>query len=150
MTTSLAATLWIIAGLLLIVVEFFAPQLILFFFGLAALITGGLTLLGLPQHSGIPFGVFAGLSLLLLVTLRKLAKRLLQGLTTNERKSEPGFDDIVGSEAVVVSGFDGADLRGRVTFRGTEWSAIAREPLLRGARVKILARDSHNLEIRKI
>lgn len=147
MTTNSAAITWFIVGLLLVVVEFFAPQLILIFFGAAAIITGGLVLCGLPQQTGIPFAVFAGTSVILLVTLRKLAKRLFQGFTSDVTKTEPGFDDIVGCEAVVVSGFGTGLLRGRVSFRGAEWDAVSRHPLSHGNRVKILGRDGHNLRI---
>lgn len=150
MTTNSIATAWIIAGLVLIFVEFFAPYLILVFLGIAALITGGLILLGLPQQSAIPFAVFAGLSLVLLVTLRKVAKRLLVGLTSDEAKTEPGFEDIIGSEAKVLSGFTKEDLRGRVFFRGADWNAVATEALHRGDRVRILSRNGHNLEVEKI
>lgn len=150
MTTNLLASIWFIVGFLLIVVEFFAPQLILIFFGVSALITGSLVLLGLPQHSAIPYAVFAGTSLLLLLILRRLAKRLFQGFTSDVTTSEPGFEDVIGSQAVVESGFEGNDLRGRVSFRGTEWNAESVEFLQRGTRVIISARENHILKIVKI
>jgi len=150
MSTNVVATFWFVVGLLLIVVEFFAPQLILVFFGAAAIVTGGLVLIGLPQHSAIPFAVFAGTSLFLLVTLRKVAKRLFRGFTSDVTKSEPGFEDIVGREAKVVNGFETTDLRGRVFFRGAEWNATSDLPLASGTRVKIKSWDGHNLVIVKI
>lgn len=149
MTTSFIATLWMIVGVVLIVLEFFTSALILIFLGIAAIITGGLILLGLPQHSAIPYAVFSALSLLLVLSLRKYAKRLLLGNTLDKTHSEPGFEDIIGSEAEVVSGFSEGNPRGRVVFRGAEWNANCAQPLQRGERVKILSRSSHTLTIQK-
>lgn len=150
MTTLTLATGWFIAGVLLILAEFLFPYFILIFFGISALLTGGLLLLGLPQHSAIPYAFFAGASLLLLFTLRAVAMRRCKGLSAEVVNTEAGFEDIVGSEARVVTAFIGSELRGRVFFRGTEWNAVSSEPLKPGDLVRIYAQESHNLKIEKI
>jgi membrane protein implicated in regulation of membrane protease activity len=130
-------------------VEFFTTALIFIFLGMAAILTGGLILIGLPQHSAIPYAVFAALSLLLVLSLRKYARRLLLGQISDKAQFEPGFEDIIGSEAEVISGFSEGVPRGRVVFRGAEWNALCSDALQRGERVKIISRTSHTLTIKK-
>lgn len=137
------------AGFVLIISEFFVPMFVLIFLGLAAMITGGALLIGLPQHSAIPYATFAATSVALLVLLRKTASRRFKGLEAEVVAANPGFDDIVGKEAVVISGFTEGNVQGRVSFRGTEWDAASDIPLLLGDRVKICAHEGHKLKVIK-
>jgi inner membrane protein len=149
MTTQTFAACWFVAGIVLILAEFLIPYFVLIFFGISALITGALTLLGLPQQSALPYAVFAGVSLALVVMLRTLVMGRFKGLSSDVVNTQPGFDDIIGSHAKVITAFRTPDLRGRVFFRGTEWNAIAAGPLDPGEFVIIYAKDSHNLRIKK-
>lgn len=143
------ATWWIAVGFVLIVSEFFAPMFVLVFLGVAALITGGALLVGLPQHSAIPYATFAATSVVLLILLRKAARRHFRGLEAEVVAANPGFNDIVGKEAVVISGFSEGNAQGRVSFRGTEWDAASDVPLLPGDRVTICSHESHKLRVKK-
>jgi membrane protein implicated in regulation of membrane protease activity len=150
MDTKTLATIWLISGVALVIAEFFAPMFVLIFFGLSAIITGGLIMVGLPQHSGIPYATFAGVSLLLLFSLRRAAKRKFKGLKAEVVNITPGFEDIIGKEAVVASGFADSSHKGRVSFRGTEWDAVSDVSLKPGDRVVISSNEGHKLKVQKL
>lgn len=150
MTITTLVAIWLAVGVALIVAEFFLPYLILVFFGAGAIITGFLVWLGLPQHSGISLAVFAATSLVLLFGLRRVARRLFKGLTSDVADQEPGFEDFVGKEATVASGFGSEGNKGRVAFRGTDWNAEGVAELAVGNRVRIVGRNGQNLRVEKI
>jgi membrane protein implicated in regulation of membrane protease activity len=149
MTLTIIAAAWVAAGCAFVVAEFFVPQFILIFFGAGAILTGIGVLLGLPLRSGIPFGFFAGSSFLLLLATRRTMRRIFRGLTPDVADTEPGFDDFIGHEAKVVSGFDSHPHVGRVEFRGTDWTATAPGSLRAGERVSIVGRDGQSLQVEK-
>ena len=72
-------TEYIWLGIALIIAEVTMGNFILFFLGLAAAITGLALWLGMPAGNGIPFLVFAGLALVLLVGVRSRLKLHLVG-----------------------------------------------------------------------
>lgn len=150
MTLKLVVAAWVAVGCALVVAEFFLPQFILVFFGAGAILTGIAILLGLPLGSGIPFAFFAGISLLLLIAMRRSMRRIFRGLTPDVADEEPGFDDFVGHEAQVISGFESAPHVGRVEFRGTTWTATAPANLGKGDRVRIVGRDGQSLQVQKL
>jgi membrane protein implicated in regulation of membrane protease activity len=150
MEISTVVAIWIGVGVALILAEFVVPYLILVFFGVGAGLTGLLVWLGLPRHSGIPFAVFAAISIALLFGLRRVAKKLFKGLTSDVADTEPGFEEFVGREATVTSGFGTHGTKGRVAFRGTDWNAEGRPELVGGDRVRIVGRNGQNLRVEKL
>ena len=150
MTNTILVAIWLTVGVALFVAEFFLPYLILVFFGAGAIVTGLFVWLGLPQHSGIPLAVFAATSLVLLLGLRRVARRLFNGLTSDVADQEPGFEDFVGKEAIVAAGFGLEGNKGRVAFRGTDWNAEGASELAVGNRVRIVSRKGQNLSVEKI
>ncbi len=142
--------IWFIAGIVLIIAEFVNPVMILIFFGIAAIITGGLIQLGMPHNSSIPVLTFATVSLTLLLTLRRFAKKMFRGSTADIGNSESIFEDIIGAEGVVTSGFMGTSQRGRIELRGAEWEATCDHPLKSGDRVEIQCRKNSVLVVYKL
>ncbi len=138
--------IWIASGIVLIVAEFFVPAFILIFFGAAAVITGLCILTGTPDTLAGQLGLFAVLSLALLLGLRRAAKKVFKGLTADVADTEPGFEDFVGRDATVVS-FDVATGKGRVTFRGTDWAAESDVAVGPGEVVRIIARHGSVLTL---
>ncbi|MEL0048916.1 MAG: NfeD family protein [Gammaproteobacteria bacterium] len=135
--------LWLGLGFALIIAEVTMGNFILFFIGLAAVITGIALWLGMPAGNGIPFMAFAGLALVLLVGVRSRLKFHLVGESVQGSADE----DYLGKEVTVVSGFDDVSPeRGRVHYRGADWNARSLEgALAQGALVKIVGRDGNTL-----
>lgn len=138
------ALIWTVAGILLILAEFLVPGLIVIFFGTSALLVGIALYLGLPTGNGIPFLCFSVLSVLQVIFLRRYFKGLFVGRSLGNAEA---LEEFIGHEAVVVSGFNDGNLRGKVEFKGTNWSAHSDCPLKAGDRVKITARDGLNLTV---
>ena len=83
------ATLWIIAGIVLILTELMATSIVAVFFGIAAIVVGLLLNFGLIDSYSMQFLLFGVLSLLLLFTARGHFKRWFVGYTadSNEQPS---------------------------------------------------------------
>ena len=137
--------LWLGLGFALIIAEVTMGNFILFFIGLAAAITGIGLWLGMPAGNGIPFMVFAGLALVLLVGVRSRLKFHLVGESVQGSADE----DYIDKEVTVVGGFDEADpQRGRVNYRGADWNARSPKGQLAPVAVaKIVGRDGNTLII---
>lgn len=137
--------LWIIVGLVLIASELLFTTFVVVFFGIAALITGILMWVGLPNTGGLPFIVFSVIAVGLIVFLRQRFQQWFRGASLSGDQD----DDILGHEATVESGFDdGSPTRGKVSYRGAAWDARSEDgPLVRGAFVRIVARHGLTLEV---
>ncbi len=136
--------IWTVAGILLILAEFAVPGLIVIFFGTSALMVGIGLYFGLPTAYGIPFICFSVLSVLQVIFLRRFFKSLFVGASVENAEA---LEEFIGHEAIVISGFEEGDLRGKVEFKGSSWSARSEGPLKPGERVQITARDGLNLTV---
>ena len=135
--------IWLGIGFALIIAEVTMGNFILFFLGLAAVITGLALWLGLPAGNGFPFILFAGLALVLLVGVRSRLKLHLVG----DLVEGSADDDFIGKDVTIVSGFDTASQgRGRVNYRGADWNARSSQAeIAAGAFAKIIGRDGNTL-----
>jgi membrane protein implicated in regulation of membrane protease activity len=140
---------WIIGGIILIIAELFFPVLVLVFFGASAILTGLLALGGHLDSFGSQLGLFAALSLILILGLRRVAKRVFKGLTADVADNEPGFEDFVGRQATAVFVSSEAN-QVRVSFRGSEWEASSASPLAVGDSVRIVGRNGARLIVERI
>lgn len=138
-----AELIWVVLGFVLIAAEILSNAFIIIFFGIAAVLVGILLWLGLPPGNGVPFFVFGGLSVGLLLLLRNRFQNWFKGVSTDA----PQDDDFLGRDAVVESGFDTATPhRGKVSYRGASWDARASAgPFAPGTYVRITGRDSSML-----
>lgn len=137
--------IWLGVGFALIIAEVTMGNFILFFLGLAAAITGLALWMGMPAEKGIPYMLFAGLALVLLVGVRSRLRRHLVGDSVKGSVD----DDYIGKDVTVVSGFDNASPgRGRVNYRGADWNARSTKPELDvGSLAIIVDRDGNTLMI---
>ena len=142
------ALIWIVAGIVMIVIEFFVSTFVIIFFGIAALATGIALWAGLSPDHGIPLLLFAALSVGLLLLLRSRFKDWFVGKTV----SADADDDFLGHEATIESGFDASEpRRGKVNYRGAAWDARSNAgPIGKGAFVRITRRHGVILEIEPI
>jgi membrane protein implicated in regulation of membrane protease activity len=148
----MAELVWIVAGLVLIISEFFFSGFIIVFFGTSALVTGIAMWLGMPGGHGISFVLFSILTIVQIVFLRRRFTKIFMGNMASVGENDAD-EDFLGKTATVVSDFGkdtGADGKcyGRVDFRGTQWSACCPEPVNPGQRVKIERREGATLFVR--
>ena len=139
---------WILVGLVLLGAELILSGFIIVFFGIAAIATGILVWGGMPTSNGIEFAAFSGISIGLLLFLRRRFQSWFRGAEI-EGDSD---DDILGHEGRVESGFDAmAPDRGKISFRGAGWDARTRRgPLVAGSYVRIVARHGLTLEVEPV
>ena len=121
---------WIIAGLVLAVLEMIVPGMVIIWFGIAGVVTGVLAIFVRNQY--IQFGVFVVLSGLMVV----FSQRIARGIT----HAEP---ELVGANRWVgVSGRVISDIRppefGRVKVQGEEWRATAAGVIPAGGTVRVV------------
>lgn len=143
---SLIPLVWIIAGILLILLEFVLPGFIVIFFGIGALVTGLALFLGLPDSYGLPFIVFSAVSLGSLLLLRRQFAAVFKGNADNANSAD---EDIIGKAARVVSWESGPHGSGKVEFRGSTWTANAKETFAPGDHVRITGRNGIALVVER-
>ena len=140
--------IWIVVGIALVLLEFVLPGFIIIFLGISAIAVGMLIWAGMPESNGLPFLLFAGLSVALLVFLRRRFEAWFAGKALDP--ADGVFEDIVGREATVTGGFTAKEQgRGNVLLRGAVWQAKSEEKLREGDLVTIMARDGILLTVRK-
>jgi membrane protein implicated in regulation of membrane protease activity len=134
---------WLGIGFALVLAEVLMGNFILFFLGVASIFTGVALWLGMPADNGIPFLLFAALSVALLIGLRSRMRNVAVGDVASSSVDE----DFVGRDVQIESGFDAASPgRGRVNYRGASWSAKSDQSHLpSGSFATIVARESNLL-----
>ncbi len=110
--------IWAVIGLILIAAELTHFAFFLIFIGAGALLTAGLTTLGVIKGVDGQIVVFTVTSLLLIVLFRGKLKAKVQ--------PSQMLPDYVGQK-VPVSQAIKPGLEGRVTYRGSDWIAIAED-----------------------
>lgn len=128
--------LWFVFGLGLALLELALPGLIIIFFGIGCLVTAAVVFLfdlSLTQQ----ILLFSGSSIAALVVLRRGAKRVFRGVSTNNQ--EDNFDDFPKGVRVPVTRPITLTEQGRIHYRGTDWYATADEAIESGAIVEILS-----------
>ncbi len=139
---------WLVAAIVLLVLEVMTPGLVFVFFGLAALVMAAVAALWPSMPGAWQTVLFAALSVLFVLALRRTFKRVFTG--KKSAVSDNGLsDDFVGHRAVVTEALDGL-APGRVSFNGTSWSAIADEPVAAGTVVDIVAKENLTLTVRRV
>lgn len=140
------AVIWIVTGAILVLVEFLVSGFIVVFFGLAAIITGLAIGLGVPGDGGIPYAIFALLSLILLLFARKQMKRWFQGDVVGAQLDEID-KEFIGESVEIISGFDPESPGyGIVSYRGANWNAKSDTRFhTQGTRVSVIGRSSTTL-----
>jgi len=142
------ATLWIIAGIVLILTELMATSIVAVFFGIAAIVVGLLLNFGLIDSYSMQFLLFGVLSLLLLFTVRGHFKRWFVGYTADSNEQPSRFVDDIGHRVTVHTDFNqGA---GRVILNGVQWDAESAENLHAGDVAWVVANHGIKLVVSAI
>ena len=141
------AIYWLVIGLGLMAMEIVTPGFVLFFFGMSAITVGGVVYFFPPEEGALwPAILFAVLSVVYLLALRRIFKRTFSGRTENGKQA---FDDFVGQTATVTQAI-AENATGKVEFRGAAWTAAADVPIAVGTRVKIHRKESLTLFVQPV
>lgn len=140
--------IWLYIGAALMMLELISPGFVVFFFGLAAATTGVLTMFAENAFTTIwQVVTFAGLSIVYLVFLRRVVKKLFSG--TVETSASNFEDDFPGKIAVVTEDIN-TPLSGRVMLGDAEWTAVADSPIEKGVNVRVVVRDNLTLKVERV
>lgn len=135
---------WVLVGLGLLVLEMATPGgFFALFFGLSAILVGGLVALGWGGPVALQWVLFSGLAVVMLVLLRGPLKARL-----NIDGQHKAVDSLVGDAGVVLEDLAAGGV-GRVEIRGSTWSArVAGANLAKGQRCRVERVDGLTLWVR--
>ena len=134
-------TLWIIAGIVLLVLELVVPGLVLVFLGAGALLVALLVWLGVVESWTAAITTWFVSSLILLVGLRSFFYRLMPGEAEQGASTDEDADAF--GEIVEVAEAIAPDAPGRIRYRGTTWEAACySETLEAGSKARIVYREN--------
>jgi membrane protein implicated in regulation of membrane protease activity len=128
---------WIIAGLVLAVLEMIMPGMVIIWFGVAGVVTGILAIF--VHNTYIQFGVFIVLSGLMVVFSQRIARRI-----THPEPERVGANRWVGVSGRVTTDIKPPEF-GRVKVLGEELRATAACEIPAGSTVRVLAVDGTHL-----
>ena len=132
---------WTIVGVLLLIIEINTFTFVLSFFGIGALLTAFTTWIHLTPNTGSQAIAFVLSSLLLMLVLRKTARKLFPG-------TKDKTPDYMGQKVKVVKTIN-PDEEGTVTYRGSDWIAYgdAASSFPQGELVEIVGRDGIRFKV---
>lgn len=132
---------WILSGIILIFFEFILPGMVSVFLGGAAIIVGFMIHFHLVHGAVQSFGVWFGLSIFLILSVRQVAAKFF--LSDSEYKYTEEDVAAIGQIVEVSDTIHSADSQGRIRFQGTDWPARTLQGTIRkGARAVIKYRDN--------
>jgi membrane protein implicated in regulation of membrane protease activity len=139
--------IWSLIGLALMILEFILPGLVVFFFGLGALLVAVLCAVMEPSLN-LQLVVFMAASVALFVTLRRFFREIFAG---DAGQVEQGQEDrnFTGSRVRVVEAIQ-PPATGKVELNGTLWNADAPEALDAGDWAEVVSRHNLVLNVRKV
>ena len=107
---------WLMAFIILVVMEFLTMGLTTIWFAIGALVSFFASLFG--ASAWIQIVLFLVVSLVVLIVYRPLAVKYV-----NSRRTKTNVDDLIGREAKVIERIDNLNETGRVLLNGIDWSA---------------------------
>ena len=145
METHTIPWVWLFVGVILMLMEILAPGFVIFFFGLAAA-TLGVVLFAVDLSATMQIVSFTALCILYLFTLRRIAKSIFMGKTT---ESSAVGSEYIGRIGKVVETIR-PEVPGRILLGDAEWAAAAEERLEPGTEVRVVGQSNLTLAVEKI
>ena len=137
---------WLLFGVVLIALEFFAPGIVLVFFGAGGIVTSLTTWAGWTPDTSSQATVFGVSSLVMLFGLRHFVKKWFVGHTQHGGGNHD--DDFTGREARVLISLPGDNHDGKVEIKGGQWKARSQMPIAAGSIVIIERREGLTFYVR--
>lgn len=135
--------LWLGLGLVLMAAETIVPGAFLLWFGLAALVMGGVVWLFPDMYGLVQAIVFSGLSVSAVLIYRSYFRPREPASTQPllNRRSEQYVGRVFVLDSAIENGF------GKILIGDSRWT-VAGDPLPAGARVVVTGVDGMNLQVR--
>ncbi len=133
---------WLAFGLLLVVVEVFAPGFVFFWLGLGAIITGAVLFLSPSMAWQFQLLLFACLSILSLSIWYFVARRWSENIGHNSLNRRG--DRLEGQVFVLEEAIENG--RGRIKVDDGSWVVMG-DDMPKGARVRVTGRDGNVLRV---
>ena len=141
MDTETITLIWLVAGILMMGSEILVPGMVIGFLGLASVIVAGIRSLGLVESLEASLGLWATISVALVLGLRNIAQKYFP--SEEETVNIDEDSSMYGKEVVVVSTCDDASDYGRIRYQGTSWPAKSIEgTIAAGTHAKLVYRDN--------
>ena len=140
--------IWAIFGVILFLMELFMPGLVIFFFGLGALVTALTTSLSITVSLNSQLVVFIITSTLALLLFRKLIKKKFMG--KSEMSDSDNYNIEIGKIVSVIELIEPSEVGGKVRYLGSPWSAESSERIGPGESVRITGFKNLTLLVEKI
>jgi membrane protein implicated in regulation of membrane protease activity len=129
---NLAEILWFVAGLVMILLEFAQPGLVIVFFGAGAWVVSLLAYLDILETLRSQLLVFGGVSVGLLLGLRRWVKDKFYGHIGAQQDLTRNLDEFTGKQVTVLQDVVPGKAGGQVEFKGTSWSAESDREIKKG------------------
>ena len=131
----MSPVVWAVIGIILIILELAHYTFVLTFFGVGALIVSLTTWIGMTPGMSGQLAVFSVTSLLLLLALRKTAKKLFFG--NHDLQPDYKGQRVKVLKEIPVGG------EGTISYRGSVWIAFSESdtPIPEGSSVEIVSID---------
>jgi membrane protein implicated in regulation of membrane protease activity len=140
--------IWVLAGLLLLLMEFAVPGLIIFFFGIGAWVVAA-TCLFADISINTQLIIFIVSSLVFLASLRKWLRGIFVGHTYSKQMGAQDMHDTIGQKATVTEDILPPH-SGRVELHGVLWTAQAAANIDAGQIVEIIDQESLTLTVKSL
>lgn len=140
--------LWLIAAVILLVLEFVIPGVLIIFFSFGAFVLLLLTWIFPSLSLDLQLIIFLIVSVLSLILLRRQLKKVFHGKKTKSGKDDE-TDGIIGKTVTVTVDITPKSA-GRISLNGTEWTAESTEEYKAGERVTITRRESLVLTVEAV
>ena len=124
--------------------ELIIPGFVIIFFGAGAWVTALVCLLFYPGVNA-QMATFTFSSVLLLLFLRRYLRK--QFFSEDKSVVETLADEFIGKTAIVESEIK-RGFPGKVSFKGTSWTALSDETIEKGQLAEIIGKESINLIVK--
>jgi membrane protein implicated in regulation of membrane protease activity len=148
-SSNLAEIIWFVAGLIMILLEFTQPGLVIVFFGVGAWVVSLLAYLDILETLRSQLLVFGGVSVGLLLALRRWVKGKFYGHVGAKQDLTQNLDEFTGKQVTVLQDVIPGKAGGQVEFKGTSWRAVSDQEVKKGETAVIDEMDGLTLVIKK-
>ncbi|MBC8378858.1 MAG: NfeD family protein [Planctomycetes bacterium] len=140
--------IWALIGLILLMMEFAAPGLIVFFFGIGAWIVALICLFA-DISVNTQLVIFLISSIALLLVLRKWIRGIFVGHVYSKQNAGEDLQEFVGHKVLVNNAIIPPQT-GSVELNGVDWKAQADCEIQAGKMVEIVGRDNLTLIVKPL
>jgi membrane protein implicated in regulation of membrane protease activity len=140
--------IWAFIGVVLLIMELFIPGLVVFFFGVGALLVAAICLFA-NISLNVQLLVFLITSVAFLLALRNRLKGIFSGFSKSRPSMSQNPPEFIGEKVTVLQAITPIQ-PGMVEMHGTNWKARADVAISAGAVVEIIGSENLTLVVKPI